>query len=341
MVFVGIDHGTSGITTCILYNNGKKTFFKLKRTEIKSKSKSYIEELKKYVNIKEIKLMGVCYSMGDGINKITNINKVLNRGVLNLEGIGEKVGGGTIVFDEIKDSEIPAILIPGLHKNVDSMDERFNALYSHIASPEKISIAYNAFKTFNYSNFILSDISSNTVSLLIKDSKIFGGFDACVGASGILHGPLDLELIRDIDLGKINANSAFSKAGVVKIAKLYEGVEDTKKAIMEKYNSDENCKLALDSLVLSVCMEINSLMFLNPSNKVVLAGSIGSWKDEKENIDVSNMINEMLNNSKNSSESNKIDISVLYGESAAEGSALIAKDVYNGVKDVLGIKIDY
>ncbi|MCS3922792.1 putative methanogenesis marker protein 12 [Methanococcus voltae PS] len=334
MAFVGIDHGTSGVTTCIEYNNGEKKFFKLKRTELKSKSKSYIEELKKYVDLNEIKLMGVCYSMGDGINKITDIQKVSNRGVLNLEGIGEKVGGGTIVYDEIKDSGIPAVLIPGLHKNVASMDKRFNALYSHIASPEKISIAYNAFKTFGYNDFVLSDISSNTVTLLIKDGMIFGGFDACVGASGILHGPLDLELIREIDLGKIDANSAFSKAGVVKIANLYEGVEDTKKAIMGKYNSDENCKLALDSLVLSVCMEINSLMFLNSSNKVVLAGSIGTWKDEKENIDVSNMIDEMLNK-------NKIDISVLDGESAAEGSVLIAKDIYNGVKDILGIEIDY
>ena len=72
--------------------------------------------------------------MGDGISKITDISKVENRGVINLEGIGKKVGGGTKVYDEIKNSKIPAVVIPGLHDRIESMDKRFNALFSHIAS---------------------------------------------------------------------------------------------------------------------------------------------------------------------------------------------------------------
>jgi len=323
MITVGIDHGTSGITACIREENNN-TIFKMRRTELKNKS--FLSELSNHVDLKDIDLIGVCYSMGDGINKILPIEKVENRGVINIEGIGEKIGGGTKVYEEIKASKIPSIVIPGLHKNSECLDERFRALYSHIASPEKISIAYNAHKTFNLKNFILSDISSNTVTLLIKNEKIFGGFDACIGAVGILHGPLDLELIRKIDSGEITANEAFSKAGVVKITNMYSGVEDTKAKIMNNYEKDNKCKLAVDSLVLSVSMEINSLMFLNEGKNIVLAGSIGTWK----NPNVSEMIKEHIDG----------NIFVLEGESAAIGSAMIAEDVLNGKKDILGIGVE-
>jgi putative methanogenesis marker protein 12 len=325
MITVGIDHGTSGITTCIKEKNGQ-IIFKLRRTELKNKS--YIEELKKHVNLGDIDLMAVTYSMGDGINKILPIEKVENRGVVNIEGIGEKVGGGTKVYDEIKNANIPAVVIPGLHRGIECMDERFKALYSHIASPEKISIAYNAYKTFGFENYILSDISSNTVTLLIKDGKIFGGFDACIGAIGMLHGPLDLELIRKIDSGEITANEAFSKAGAVKIAKLYKGVEDTKMAIINNYFNDKNCKLAVDSLILSVAMEINSLMFLNKGKNVVLAGSIGTLKHP---INIPKMIKEYVDG----------NIFILSGESGAIGSAMIAEDILKGKRDILGIEVEF
>ncbi|CAF30198.1 methanogenesis marker 12 protein [Methanococcus maripaludis] len=325
MIVVGIDHGTSGITACVMENKTVKSVFKMKRTEINEKS--FLKELEKQVNLNDIDLIGVCYSMGDGIDKITDIKRVENRGVINLEGIGKKIGGGTKVYDEIKSSNIPAIVIPGLHNGVKSMDKRFNALFSHIASPEKISICYNAYKTFGFENFILSDISSNTVTLLIKDGKIFGGFDACVGAVGILHGPIDLELIRNIDADKITANEAFSKAGVVKVTDSYKGVEDTKFEIMNNYDKDEKCKLAVDSLVLSVSMEINSLMFLTPDKNVILAGSIGTW----ENPNVSKMIKENIDG----------NVLVLNRESGAIGSAMIAEDILNGKKEILGIPVDF
>jgi len=328
MITVGIDHGTSGITTCIKYN-GKKTIFKLKRTELKEKS--YLEELKKYIPLENIDLIALTYSMGDGINKILPIEKVKNRGILSAEGAGEKIGGGTKVYDEIKDSGIQTVVIPGLHRGIECLDERFRALYSHIASPEKVSIAYYAHKKFGFNDFILSDVSSNTVTLIIKDGVILGGFDACIGAIGILHGPIDLEMIRKIDAGEITANDAFSKAGAVKIAKIYEGVEDTKKTIIDKYNTDKNCKLAIDSLILSVSMEINGLLPLitNKNKKnVVLAGSIGTLRSP---IDIPKKLKELIN----------ARIYSLYGESGAIGGAIIAEDILKGKDNILGIKVEF
>lgn len=73
MITVGIDHGTSGITTCIK-DNDKKIIFKLKRTELKEKS--YLEELEKHISLEDIDLIALTYSMGDGINKILPIEKV-------------------------------------------------------------------------------------------------------------------------------------------------------------------------------------------------------------------------------------------------------------------------
>ncbi|ADG13374.1 methanogenesis marker protein 12 [Methanocaldococcus infernus ME] len=324
MITIGIDHGTSGIVTCIR-ENGKNRIFKLRRKELLKKS--YLEELKKHVDLEKIDLIALTYSMGDGINKIMPIEKVKNRGVKSLEGAGEKIGGGTKVYDEIKDSGIPTVVIPGLHRETECLDKRFRALYSHISSPEKIGIAYYAHKLFNLDNFILSDISSNTVTLLIKDKKIVGGFDACIGAIGMLHGPLDLEFIRAIDMKKMTANEAFSRAGAVKIAKIYKGPEETKEEIIKNYYTNENCKLAIDSLVLSVAMEISSLLILTKEKNVVLAGSIGSLKEPN----IGEMIKELLPN---------VNLYILEGESASIGLAMIAEDILRGKKDFLGICYD-
>ena len=154
------------------------------------------------------------------LSAITPIEMVKDRGILSMEGAGKVTGGGTAVYDEIRESGIPTILIPGIHKNTECLDPRFKAAYSHHASSEKISICYNAYLETGFKNMIVSDISSNTVSILIENGKICGAMDACIGAMGVVHGPLDLEMIRDIDDGLKTANECFSRAGAVKIADL-------------------------------------------------------------------------------------------------------------------------
>ena len=74
-------------------------------------------------------------------------------------------------------------------------------------------------------------------------------------------------------------------------------------------------------------MEINSLMFLTPEKNVILAGSIGTWK----NPNVSEMIKENIDG----------NVLVLDGESGAIGSAMIAEDILNGKKEILGISVDF
>ena len=205
--------------------------------------------------------MVVTYAMGDGFNKIVPMDKVENRGILSIGGAGKVTGGGTSVYSEIEKSDIPVIMIPGLHKDCEFLDPLFRAAYSHHASPEKVSIVYNAYLETNWENMIVADISSNSVDLLIQDGQIKGAVDACCGAMGIVHGPIDLEMIRDIDEGKRTANECFSHAGAVRIANVDNKVAFMKNDLLKMYEEgNEDAKLAIDSMIMTVAMEIAGLI---------------------------------------------------------------------------------
>lgn len=334
MVFIGMDHGTTGITFALLDDDGNVLdVFELSREDTKAGRVSAIEEISKRCSLDDIKLMIVTYSMGDGINKITPMDKVENRGILSMEGAGKVTGGGTSVYSEIEESNIPALLIPGLHKNSPSLDKLFNAAYSHQASPEKVSIVYNAVKETGWKNMIVGDLSSNSVDILVEDGKIRGAIDACLGAMGFVHGPLDLEMIRDIDEGKRTANECFSHAGAVKIAGIDDKVAYMKKDLLEQYEEgEEKAVLAVDSMVMTIAMEIFGLIGIsnNDIDGIVLTGSLGSMK---EPFDFEEKLNKYLKN--------RYDIKIISADSGAIGAAQIAHDIYNGKRNILGIDVDY
>lgn len=334
MVFIGVDHGTTGISFGIISDEGKPIdFFKLGREECKSRKVSAIEELSKRIDIGDIKLLAMTYGMGDGINKIQDISKVKNRGILSIEGAGKITGGGTSVFSEIENSNIPTVLIPGLHKNSPSLDPLFRAAYSHQASPEKISISYYAYLQTKWKNMIVADISSNSVNILIEDGKIRGAIDACIGAMGILHGPIDLEMIRNIDERITTANESFSHGGAVKIANIDSNVAIIKDELLNKYkNNDKSAILAIDALIMTVAMEILGLIGIanNKVEGIVLTGSLGSMK---EPIDFQYELNKYFNN--------HYQIAIISTSSGAYGAAEIAKNVYNRNNEILGIDIEF
>lgn len=329
-----MDHGTTGISFCIMSNDGEVLdVFKIGREESKQGKVSAVEELSKRVDLNDVDLMAITYAMGDGINKILPIDKVEDRGILSINGAGKVTGGGTSVFSEIEATDMPIIMIPGLHKNSDSLDEMFRAAYSHQASPEKVSICYNAYMATGWKNMIVADLSSNSVDILIEDGKIRGAMDACVGAMGIVHGPLDLEMIRDVDENKRSANDCFSHAGAVKIAGITGKVANMREELYKRYeNGDEKAILAINTLIMTVAMEIAGLIAIskNDIEGIVLTGSLGSTKEpfnfEKE-------LNSYLKN--------RYPIKIISKESGAIGAAQIALDVYNGKKSILGIPVEF
>ena len=281
MVFIGMDHGTTGISFCLMDDDEEiLDIFKIDREDSKNGKVSAIEELSKRCDLNSVKLMAITYAMGDGINDILPIDKVEDRGILSINGAGKVTGGGTSVFSELANSNIPSIMIPGLHKNSTSLNDLFNAAYSHQASPEKVSISYNAIKETNWQNFIVADISSNSVNILLENSKIKGAIDACI----------------------------------------------------ENYkNGDEKAKLSIDTLIMTVAMEIAGLAIVceNEIEGIVLTGSIGSTTQP---FNFKNELNKYFKN--------KYELKVISKESGAIGAAQIAHDVYNGVDNILGIAVD-
>jgi putative methanogenesis marker protein 12 len=287
-MFIGIDHGT----TAIRFSSGDREF-KISRRDARNFT---IRDLEQISPIGDLEGIALCYSMGDNFAEITPIGNLSNRGVVSQEGAGEHVGGGTKVFDEVLSSGLPAIAIPGLHRGSPT-DPRFKA-YSHQASPEKIGIAYEVSHAIE-GDFVVSDVSSNTVSILVMGGKITGAIDACIFAPGTTQGALDVDAIRRIDRGEVTANRAFMQAGV-----------DFTMPVAER----------MRTIALFSAMECAALRILNPGARIALAGTCAPVIA----LEVESLLGEKP---------------AVYDEwCASRGLARIARDVFGGKREILGIR---
>ena len=289
-MFIGIDHGTTAMRFA-----GEKGEFKISREAAKDFS---INDLARICPVDEIEGIAVCYSMGDNFSRITRIEKLSNRGLVSREGAGKHIGGGTRVYDEVSASGIPAVVIPGLHRGSPT-DPRFK-VYSHQTSPEKIGIAYEVCEKLG-NDVIVSDVSSNTVSLLVSGGKIVGAFDACIFAPGTQHGALDVDAIRRIDAGECTANEAFQHAGV---------------------NFSLPDEERLPAIALFAAMECAALRLLNPRAPIALAGSLAPL--------IAREVKSILG----------CDVTVYDEWCASRGLSKIARDVFSGRKTILGLDTD-
>jgi putative methanogenesis marker protein 12 len=289
-MFIGIDHGTTAMRFA-----GETREFKLSREAAKD---FHITDLSRICPVDEIEGIAVCYSMGDNFSKITAIEKVQNRGLVSREGAGKHIGGGTRVFDEVAASGIPAIAIPGLHRGSPT-DPRFKA-YSHQTSPEKIGIVYGICQDLG-EDLIVSDISSNTVTLLVTGGELIGAFDACIFAPGTHHGALDVDAIRRIDEGACTANEAFQHAGV-------------------NFSVPEPERMR--TVAMFAAMECAAMRLLNPRAVVALAGSLAPV--------VAQEVGTILGS----------NVAVYDEWCASRGCARIARDVFSGKRRILGLDTD-
>jgi len=309
-MFIGIDHGTTGIRFAGIEDVDMRILELSREEAARMDAGTIVDKVETGLETRteEIELIALTYSMGDGFSRIKKIEKVNNRGLSAEGGAGMRVGGGTNVFDAIKNSGIPTIMIPGIHARSESIDQRMR-FYSHCASPEKVGVAYHIYKK-GFEHFIFSDISSNTVTICVVNGVIIGGIDACIGAPGLYQGPIDLQLIRDIDSGRLSAGDAFANAGVMR----------------KRIAAD-----ALATLSLFVAMEISAMRVLTndygiciSADAIFLTGSEGEKEAMKERVD------QLLG----------VKTRTLTRYSAAIGCAEIAKDVYYGKREIMGIKVE-
>ncbi len=301
-MFLGIDHGYKSIR---FYIEPINVFLEYNRKEILRID--FMKELNKY----DIKLVAIAYSMGDGIDKIIYTKFVKNRGLKD-NYVGDFIGGGTKVYDEISKRYI-TYQIPGMHKDLKILDKRFRVLFSHMAASDKVALAYYCYKKYKKKNILISDISSNIVTIAIKDSKLFAGIDACILSRGLYHGVLDLEEIRKIDRGLVKAGEAFYKSGLI----FRLGMKDEE----EFFNNE----FALECLKISALLQIYSLYNIANPDIIVLAGSAVENERFREKI-----VKELNKICDVYTESNRVQ---------AIGASYIAKDIYYGARKILGIEV--
>ena len=288
-MFIGIDHGTTGIRFA-----SPEGQFHISREEARGFGTGMLTRL---CPLDRIRLIAVTYSMGDNFSEILPIGAVTNRGLVSREGAGKHIGGGTRVFDAVRESGLPAIAIPGLHRGSPT-DPRFR-VYSHQASPEKVGIAYEVRGTLG-NDFVVADVSSNTVSILVSGGRITGAIDACIFAPGLLQGALDVNAIRRIDRGEITANDAFQHAGV-------------------EFHLPEAERIP--ALALHAAMEVAALRVLCPGARAAVAGTLGPQ--------VAPEMGRLLGE----------PVTVFDEWCASRGLWKIARDVSAGVKEILGIRV--
>lgn len=283
-MFLGIDHGTSAIRLAILDGDEVTTHsFERKR----GVSTKFFEKF----SPSQVELATVTYSMGDGLTAITPIGDVENRGVASRRGAGTDVGAGTELFDAIRDSGIPAVVLPGLHTDTPGLHQAFRT-YSHCASAEKVAVAYRTAVETGERDFCIADIGSNTVTVAVKDGHIIGGLDATILAPGLEHGPLDVAAIRRIDAGESTANQEFSTGGT----------------------------RDLDALSALVAMELRAVDTLVSGTLAITGRAAAEIHGDVEQLLAS-------------------PVKMLDEWSAAVGAAEIAREVYRGAEQVLGIPV--
>ena len=306
MKFLGVEHGTREIRFCLLPD---MRYFSIPRREASFLSEGGIlRRIEKEfdISLEDIDMCALTYSMGDALNKITPISRVRNRGVLSEDGAGIRTGGGAKVFDAIKSSPLKTYVICGLHRG-NLPDKRLH-IFSHGASPEKLGVAYHV-HTLGFDSFVLSDLSSSAVTVGVADGKVVGAIDACIFAPGLMYGPLDLEAIRKVDEGIMGANEAFSHGG-----------------ILNKVNDDDKIK-NIASLLISMemrAMEVLVRDWTSHKIKMVISGSYGATEDVHREVE------RLLG----------IEVKKINGRGAVIGCAKIARAIYEGVSDIMGIKVD-
>lgn len=310
-MFLGVDHGT----TAIRFATVDGQCWELPRKEASDLSPEEILRLiEKNLGLTRVDLIALTYSMGDGLNKIVRLEDAPNRGLLQQDGAGLHVGGGTRVFEAVRASGWPCVLLPGIHRGSD-VDPRLK-VFSHGMSPEKVGLAYGVYRS-GVESFIISDASSNTVTFAVLKGRIVGAIDAPIFAPGLTQGPLDVEAIRNVDAGRVTANEAFTHGGILR---------RLGRANLDECTPDER-GYALEALALFAAMEISALEVLmrdlgEIKPKLYLAGSPAP--------EIKARVSELLGR----------EVLPLSRCDAARGCALIAKDVFFGCPTILGIEVD-
>jgi len=324
MVFVGIDHSTTGVKTAITTDDGGYETFTIERSPDEDGDWSFIERLANNVALEEIDLVANSYSYGDGFSEITDIDEVEGRGVVDHMGAGHGFGTGTQVFDALAESDLPCVLYPGVHDGLDCLHPYFRH-YSVYCGADMVAMTRLAKEAVaeregvDSPSFVASCVSSSSMATVVVEGTLKGAFHWI----GLIHGHVDVELLREIQAGEECPEDAFMKSGLLyRSDKSFEQIKGV---------PDEEL---LETLYWSTLHNIYSLAPFprytarDGLDAIVLSGRLASVR---EPFDLQQRLTSAAE-----------DLAPTHHCSAyatARGAAMIARDVYEGAEDVLGIPV--
>lgn len=327
-MYLGIDHSTTGVKTCLLPPDGSHEVFTIERSPDEDTDWSYIETLREYVSPDDVEMVSYGYSYGDNIDSVTNITNTANRGIVDTLGLGHEFGTGTLVYDELQQSDIPTTVFPGIHDGLDTVHPYFGH-YSPLTGADKFATARYAQEVVENDDFgpeiegdtyIAANVSSSAMSTYVDHGALRGAFHWM----GLIHGWGDVECLRQIRDGEQNLQDAFMKSGI-----LYRSdheFEDIKGVPCEEL------------LEMVYCATLHNVYSLVPFaehqgsglDAIVLSGRLSRVT---EPFDVRSQLENDL--------SNIASVHICQELSTALGAAFVARDVANGQNETLGVPIRF
>lgn len=332
MRFVGIDHGSRAFRMASIEGSdlprqwrswlgdiGADTFALAERREWPRQA-GIAEAIAMEIGPDDAVVMS--YSMGDSLTSFTPYDMATDHGVTTMAGAGRVVGEGSRLVDMVADRARSCHIAPGLHRDLPTLDPRFRTLYSHHGSGDNVLAAFRALMATGDEDLVLSDVSTNTVTLAIKRGRIVAGFDAAVGALGVLQGPLDLDGIRLAE--QSGATEAFDRGGIARKPSFGPDGRPEGDGNVQFMRGAPLSPGRLDALSLAIAMEVRALGVLGKFDAVVLTG----WAIE-ENPLITDAVAAHLGR----------PVRALGRFAAAEGGAMAAIAVDGGAEELLGIPI--
>lgn len=319
-MYVGIDHSTTGIKVACMNPERTVTAFRIDRREIEE-CRTILEILDDRIGLSNVSLATVTYSYGNGVSDISDIETVSNRGIKDNLGVGYETGAGTLVFDQIQESSIPAVVLPGVHDGLETLHPYFKH-YSTLGGADKVAAMRYALERFETAHdssgtFIWACASSSCMAGLVSGGRLKGFFHWL----GLMHGWPDPATIRegiDSDFEKV-----FMESGI--LGKNGRDLTDVHTI------SDEQL---LEYVYWATVQNIYSLypfaseLGADGLDAIVLSGRL---MRREQPVDIARRVYEQCLDT--------APVQFMEPYTAAKGAAYVARDVDNGADHVLGIPV--
>lgn len=178
-MYVGIDHSTTGIKVACRDDGQVTTVFHVDRREFEG-SDDIVDRLSEHVDVEDVTLAAVTYAYGNGIAEVTDIDSVTNRGVRDLLGLGYETGAGAAAFDQLQASSVPAVVVPGVHDELETLHPLFK-YHSTWSGGDKVASIRTAQRRYREhtdgsGTFIWSCASSSSMAARVCEGRLRGFF---------------------------------------------------------------------------------------------------------------------------------------------------------------------